>query len=98
MAVVAMSFGCQQKKEKAPAEVSAPSAAEEGPLLPSEEGQPAEGGEAVVPADAEGAPKAVAVESRFDAGTVEMGQDVVHTFKIRNEGNKELRLLRAMSS
>ena len=45
-----------------------------------------------------GAPKIVAVEQSFDFGKVKQGDEVVHVFRLRNEGKGELRIEKARGS
>lgn len=45
-----------------------------------------------------GTPQIAAVEESFDFGKVKQGTDVEHIFKIKNNGNAELRISKARGS
>jgi hypothetical protein len=47
---------------------------------------------------AAGVPKIVAVEAAFDFGKAKQGDEVEHVYKIRNQGDGELRIEKARGS
>ena len=49
-------------------------------------------------AKADGKPKIVAVNSKFEFGKVKQGVDVEHVFKIKNEGDADLKIDKARGS
>lgn len=62
------------------------------------EGKTGDAGKDEPAAKAEGKPKIVAVEAKYEFGKVKQGVDVEHVFKIKNEGDVDLKIDKARGS
>jgi len=62
------------------------------------EGKADDAGKDEPAAKADGKPKIVAVEGKFEFGKVKQGVEVEHVFKIKNEGDADLKIEKARGS
>jgi hypothetical protein len=63
-----------------------------------DEGKTGDAGKDEPAAKADGKPKIVAVEGKHEFGKVKQGVDVEHVFKIKNEGDADLKIEKARGS
>ena len=94
----AASFGCkptEPEQKSAEQEPILPSVDEEKPSVSKVVEDPKKKSAVQREAQPEAAPKIVAVEATHDFGKVSAGESVEHVFKIKNEGEGELRIERA---